>query len=663
MRDDAQGFFWHDTVRPVIERIREMPPIPDNGWRSPQSLPNLSAARALSVDTETYDPELESAGYGWGRGKGHLVGVSVGTDDGHRWYFPLRHETEPHYNLDPNRVLPWLKHELGRDWQPKVGANLLYDYGWLLEEGIELRGELIDVQFAEALLNEAGKVNLEFLGQSYLGEGKASNFLYEWLSAYCGGPATQKARKFIYKAPPRLVGPYAESDADLPFRIAEAQYPLLAAQGLSDLFKMECALIPLLVRMRMAGVSIDLPAAERLRDKLAAREVDFQKRLNWIAGFECNANAPQSVAQAFRTLGLPYGNTEAGNPSFTKPFLESLAGVPLVDSILEIRKVQKLRSTFVEGYILEKHVNHKVYCSFHPLRADDGGTRSGRFSSSDPNLQNIPSRDEELAPMMRGIFVPDPGHICWEKYDYSQIEYRFLGHFAVGRGSDDLRQAYIDDPRTDYHKRTQALVIDVARREIPRKPIKNMNFGLLYGMGEAKLNRQNNFSEEEGAEIFKIYHEAAPYVRETMKYCSEFADQNGYIATILGRRSRFELYEPKRYDEDERPFALPYFAACDEWGSSNIRRSGLHKAVNRLLQGSAADQMKAAMLKAWQDGVFDRTGVPRLTVHDELDFSNPGGNEDAYQELKHIMETVLTLRLPVIAERESGPNWGNVKGS
>lgn len=664
-RPDSIGFFWQDTTtRPKIERVREMPSIPETGWRSPMELPNLAAARALSIDCETFDPELTEAGPGWGRGKGHIVGVAVGTDDGHRWYFPLRHETEPWYNLDPNRVMPWLKHEMGRATQPKIGANLTYDYGWLLWEGVELAGDLHDVQYAEALLHESGNVNLQHLGSSYLGEGKTSDLLYQWLSAYTGCKPTPEARKFIYKASPRMVGPYAESDADLPFRVASAQWPLLEGQGLLDLYRMECDLIPLLVRMRLAGVSVDVPAAERFRDSLIVREAEASALLRCQVGFEVNVNAPEDVARAFDREGLAYNRTEkTGAPSFRKEWLETMSDVPLVASILEIRKLQKLRSTFVEGYILNKNVGGKVFCSFHPLRADEGGTRSGRFSSSDPNLQNIPSRDEELAPAIRGLFIPDEGHRDWRKFDYSQIEYRFLTHFAVGNGADELRAQYIADPMTDYHVHTQELVRRKTGKEVKRKPIKNINFGLLYGMGEAKLSRSLNLSEVETTELFEAYHEAAPYVKATMSACAEEAEQMGYITTVLGRRSRFDLWEPRRWSGDDKPFPLTYFAACDEWGSSNIRRSGLHKAINRRLQGSAADQMKKAMLLAWRSGVFEATGVPRLTVHDELDFSNPGGrwSEEGFRELKRVMETAIALRIPVVAEAEKGPNWGHVE--
>ena len=248
MRFDAIGMFWEDV--PVKsgkrETVRIMPPIPDTGWRPPTYLPDLSGAACISIDCETYDPDLLTHGPGWARGRGHIVGVSIGADGGGRWYFPIRHEVEPQDNWDPEVVLQWLRHTLGNPRQPKVGANLLYDIGWLRHEGVTVRGELVDVQFAEALLDERADVNLETLGQKYLGEGKESNILYDWCSKYYGGKANGTQRANIYRSPPRLVGPYAESDADLPLRVASAMYPLLVREGLFHLFQMECALIPLL---------------------------------------------------------------------------------------------------------------------------------------------------------------------------------------------------------------------------------------------------------------------------------------------------------------------------------------------------------------------------------------------------------------------------------
>lgn len=666
-RGDEFGMFWEDAVQTSTRGqkvARVMPPIPDTGWVTPSAFPDLSRARVLSIDCETKDLELLDNGPGWARGVGHIVGVSVGADGGGRWYFPMRHEVEPEQNMEPEKVLGWLRETLGNPAQPKVGANITYDVGWLMHEGVTVAGQLIDIQFAEALLDERAEVSLETLAQKYLQEGKESNLLYKWCSDFYGGAPNGKQRANIYRAPPRLVGHYAESDADLPLRLAPIFYRLLEKEGMLDLFAMECDLIPLLIAMRMEGVTVNLPYAERLRDDLKAREIAAQAKLDTLAGRHVDINSSDSLAKAFDGAGIPYGRTAKGAPSFTKQFLAEL-NTPITNCINDIRKLAKLRGTFVESYILDSHVNGKVYCQFHPMRGDDGGTRSGRFSSSTPNLQNIPSRDEELAPLIRGLFIPDPGHQQWRKYDYSQIEYRFLIHFAQGPGANDVRRLFNENPDTDYHEMALDLVApeagwDISTKELRkqhRKPVKSINFGLIYGMGVDTLAANLGLTKAQGKALFAAYHKGVPFAKATMEACSSEALATGVITTILNRKSRFDLWEPVKWSGGS--VALPYERAILEYGQ--LRRAYTHKALNRRLQGSAADLMKKAMLDCWKQGIFAETGVPRLTVHDELDFSDPGGKERAFAEMQHVMETAIPLSIPVKADGECGPDWGHVK--
>ena len=658
MRFDAVGLFWEDNQTSIRgqKTARIQPPIPETGWLPPTYLPDLSRARVISIDCETYDPELLDHGPGWARGKGHIVGVSVGADGGGRWYFPIRHEVEPEHNWPPEMVLSWLRDTLANPAQPKVGANLMYDVGWLRHEGVTVAGELVDVQYAEALLDERAEVALEVLAQKYLGEGKESSLLYRWCADFYGGKPNSAQRANIYRSPPRLVGPYAESDADLPMRVAIAMYPHLVREGMMELFRMECDLIPMLIDMRFAGVTVNIPRAEELRDTLAAREKIEEAKLSNLVGFRVDINSADTLAKAFDKVGLGYNKTAKGKPSFTKDFLKSVQH-PVADHIREIRKLSKLRGTFVESYILNSHVNGRVFGQFHPLRGDEGGTRSGRFSSSTPNLQNLPSRDDELAPLVRGLFIPDPGHQQWRKYDYSQIEYRFLAHFAVGPMSDEIRAIFNADPDTDYHVMTQELVHRQTGQLLDRKPIKNINFGLIYGMGVDKLAGGLGLTVKAGKELFAAYHKGAPFAKATMEACSEEARDTGIIKTILGRKSRFDLWEPQSWGSEG--IALPYEKAILQYGQ--IRRAYTHKALNRRLQGSAADMMKMAMWKCYKDGIFNETGIPRLTVHDELDFSDPGGKAAAFREMKHILENAMPLRIPIKADCDVGPDWGHVE--
>lgn len=664
MRDDLFGLFWHDvpTSRKRGERVLgPMPPIPDTGWvtPNPSDLPDLRDARVMAFDVETWDPELNTNGPGWARGKGHIVGFSMAVE-GRKIYIPIRHEVHPEQNLDPAKMLDYFKHCMSGPGD-KVGANLLYDVGWCRQEGIEVCGDLHDVQFAEAILHSQSKLNLDELAYKYTGAGKDADLLKQWVLDYYGGPPT-KWRANIYRCPPSLVGAYGERDADAPLQVIKHQIPRLIADGLYDLYRMECDLIPLLCDMRFQGVSVDIPYVEQLRDDFVAQEKELQAQIDRMAGFSVNTNAGDSLARAFDNLGIDYPRTKptetnpTGKPSFVKEFLEQHSH-PFPKLITETRGLSKLRGTFLESYLLEGHVDGKVYGSFHPLSGTEGGARTGRFASSMPNLQNIPTRTAN-GKKIRNAFTCDPGHDRWEKWDYSQIEYRFLAHFATGEGSDDIRAAYLRDPKTDYHNSTAALIEGVTGVKLQRSYVKNINFGLAYGMGLDKLAKDLGVSRKEAEELSKAYHKGVPFARKTMEMLSDFAARMGYIETILGRRNHFDLWEPD-YRNHHKP-ALPYEQALYEYGSG-ITRAYLYRTLNYVLQGSSADQMKSAMLKAYKTGVFRYTGVPRLTVHDELDFSVSGHCEEAFAELQRIMQTIIPLRVPVVAEREVGTRWGNVQ--
>lgn len=655
MRNDAIGIFWQDLPRKGKDRIaRVMPPIPDTGWELPTEFPNLSAARALSVDVETYDPDLKKHGPGWARGVGHLVGIAVGTDDGYRKYFPMRHTVEKDYNLEPEHVLNWARDTLSLPRQPKVGANLTYDIGWLRQEGVLVQGPLYDVEFAEALLSESATVNLDDLGERYIGTGKETNLLYEWCATYYGG-SQRDQRKNIYRSPARLVGPYAEGDVDLPFKVLDKQWPLMHQQGLLDLFDMECRLIYLIIEMRYAGVRIDIDRAERLRDQMRLELLEIDRDLRHTVGFDVNTNAGESIARAFDSLGLPFGRTATGKPSFTKAFLDTVDH-PIGELIRKKRAREKLIGTFIEGYLLNSHVNGRVHGSFNQLRGDDEGARSGRFSSSNPNLQNIPIRSK-LGKKIRDCFVPDVDHLRWIKADYSQIEYRGLAHYAVGPGSEDVRNQYNQNPLVDFHVMVQELIKAIVRLELERPLVKNINFGTVYGMGEPGLARYLKLPLKKAKELFEAIHKGAPFLKSTMEATMAEADALGFITTILGRRSRFDLWVPAHYTKKAKP--LPFEQAVVSYTSP--RRAYLHKSLNRRLQGSAADLIKMAMLLCWEGGQFREVGVPRLTVHDELDFSDPGGKDHVYRDIVNIMETAIRFRVPVKVGWEVGPTWGQVE--
>ena len=664
MRGDSLGMFWQD--QPVVRdrsgntgpRIR--PAVPDTGWSPPSSFPRLGEAKNLCIDVETFDPNLIEKGPGWATGDGHLCGIAVGTDDGHRWYFPMRHE-DSGLNMDPEVVLRWARNELCRPDQLKIGANLMYDLGWLQYEGVDVKGPYYDIQHAEALLDEHRRhYSLDSIAKDRGLDGKVSNELYQWCSTAFGGKANAHGQgKNIHRAPVELVGPYAEGDVDLPLKIMEQQLVELEAAGLNDLMRMEERLTPMLLAMRKRGV--------RIRDDWERVRSQLESKIIIPEGVDIWASA--TIERACKREGIAYKKTKTGKASFTADWLKGHEH-PLMRQIATARKYEKATGTFFNGY-LGKTVNGRLHGEFHPLRSDDGGTVSGRFSSSNPNLQNIPSRDPELGPLIRSLFVPDEGE-DWAKLDYSQVEYRLLTHFARGEGADRVRRKYLEDARVDFHQMVSEM------SGLDRKSAKNLNFGMIYGQGADLTASVMGVSRSEADAFRAQYFEQAPFVKFTSDWVARVAGQRGHLKSIGGRYHRFPHWEPADWSlrgkvpmekdrdlvehliEEQQEIAR---ASGEKVPRSGVVRARTHKSLNALLQGSAADIMKLAMVDVWESGVCDVLGAPLLTVHDELDFSVPRSAEghEALREAKRLMEDCYKLGVPLICDAELGPNWAEVK--
>lgn len=637
---------------------RPRPEIPANGWK-PKPFPRLEGAARIGFDTETYDPELEEKGPGVRRGA-HIIGMSVAVDEGESWYFPMRHEIGE--NLPVENVLAWANDELTRPNQPKVGLNLLYDLDFMAEAGVKVAGPFYDVGVSEALLDEdANGYDLESISWRHLGKGKTTEALAQWiLDAY----GNKNFRAELYRAPSNLVGPYAESDAINPLQILDKQLPLLKLQGMERLWEIEAGLIEPLLAMRRRGVRIDLGKLDQVHGSLTTAIEQTSQRLASLVGFEVNVDHKPHLIKIFDQLGLTYPRTAPSNshpdgqPSFVKEFLEHHPHeVPKI--ITEIRRLEKFKGTFCEGYLYKLHLNGRVHCLFNQARSDEYGTVSGRFSSSLPNLQNIPVRDELWGPLLRSIFVPDEGE-DWGRLDWSQIEYRFLVHIANAvlkgeYGSSEAIRRYREEPDTDYHQ----FVSEITR--VPRKIAKNINFGFVYGMGAPLLASELGLPIEEATPIFNQYHVALPFVKEIRQRTAWRAGQDGYIETILRRRRRFEQWQPRFGDEQE--LALPLKAAIAKWGP-RLRRAYTHKALNAEIQGSAADLMKLAMYLYWQrKDLVSELGCALLTVHDEKDYSVPRRPSavEAFNEVKLLMETCMPLSIPIITDAKIANNWGEAK--
>lgn len=679
-------FFDEPLAQRKHARIRVPPPVPDTGWRRPTEWPNLSAARYISFDTETKDPNLAENGPGWGRGDGHIVGISIAAiaHNGERgaWYFPIRHEIDTHDNMDVTNVLGYSNYVLNTPTD-KIGANLTYDIGWLAEEGVKVGGRLFDVQFAEALIDSDARVSLEDLSQKYLCTGKVTDTLYDWIAdAYPNTPPTLR-RRDIYRSPPKLVGPYAIGDALQPYDIYMQQERILYAENLQHVFRLECDLIPMMIAMRRRGVRVDVDKAQKLFDELTIETAALYERVYQEYGYRLSTSLGPEVGRFMESLGVvvprnePTERNPEGSYSIKKEWLDALEH-PIGELIHDIREREKICQTFLGSYIFKRSLRGRLYPQFHQLKGDENGTLVGRFASSDPNLQNIPSRTL-LGKRVRECFVMDDGHYCWRKFDFSQIHYRLLAHFAVDDGdgsADALRARYCNDPKTDYHMDVyknvapfmgwnQDYTLDAKGEynkevKLKRRPIKNVNFGLLYGQSARSLAFKAGFTGQQATDFFASYHKGAPYVKPTMAAIGQEVQQFGYVTTLAGRRIRFEQWEPiaKNYDNPERP--LRYNAAIAKWGAA-IKRAFEYRGVNYKFQGSEPDIMKTAMRNLWVSGVFDYVGVPLITVHDELDFSvadDSPQTREAFDFIQRTMETAWKLRVPVFVDESNGPSWG-----
>lgn len=641
-RGDAFGMFWEEIEEWSTRNSgpRPVPPIPDTGWIMPTDFPSLEGQGAIAIDVETYDPELKTRGSGAFR-DGYICGVSIGTEAGFRRYYPIQHEMGE--NLDTAKVVAWLRRELKRP-VPKVGANLLYDLGYFAAVGIEVAGPYYDIQIAEPLLDENRlSYSLEALAQDWLKEGKRQNVMKDWLIRAFG---ESNYKSNIYRAPAVVVGPYAEGDVDLPLRIFAMQQRELESRGLWDLFLLETRLLPMLLAMWRRGVRVDLGKAEQLYDRLAEQQVETLTEIKRQSGIEPDIWAAESLAKIFDAAGVEYLYTEkTGKPSFRKDWLAACTH-PIGRLIMEARRLDKFKGTFVRGYIIEGHVNGSVHCQFHPLKSDAGGTVSGRFSSSNPNLQNIPIRDKELGNLIRSIFVAEQGKRWW-KYDWNQIEFRLAIHHAARmklHGAQVVVDQYHNDPTTDYH----AVVGSITGQ--PRAVAKSINFGIIYGLGIEALSNQLGVAVEIATQMYRNYLRQVPFVGRLRNAAMDTANSTGVIKTLSGRERHFNVWErngvylPHRFPGSKRAFT--------------------HKALNSRLQGDAADIMKIAMVQAWEAGLFDDgyLGAPHLTVHDELDGSDDdsANSNEALTELKHIMETCVELLVPLKADGGTGPNWGAI---
>jgi DNA polymerase I-like protein with 3'-5' exonuclease and polymerase domains len=509
----------------------------------------------------------------------------------------------------------------------------------LRREGVDVKGKILDTMFAAPIVDENRySYSLDALGQTYCGEKKDESLLQDAALAWGVNPKAE-----MYKLHSKYVGPYGEQDAALTLKLYEKLRMELREQNLEPIYEIECKLIPLLLEMRWRGVRVDEQKAEDVSKNLSLQEQKLQIEIKRKYGEDVNLWANASLQKIFDKNNLPYPRTEKGMPSFQRQWLESHEH-ELPQMIVRARKLNKARTTFIDKMISEHAVNGRIHAEAHPLRSDAGGTVSGRFSYSNPNLQQVPARDPELGTMIRSLFIPEE-KCQWGLFDYSQQEPRLTVHYANKMGligAKDAVTAY-RDKNADFHQ----IVADMAN--IPRKQAKNINLGLSYGMGKQKLIKELGLGDTEAQALLTRYHEKVPFIRGLQDQCARVALDRGYIKTLAGRRCHFDLWEHK-YD-DSMP--LPLEEARDKYGDV-LKRSYTYKALNRLIQGSAADMTKLAMLGLWEEGI-----VPHVQVHDEVDISIEDDEQAA--KVSRIMENCVELAVPLVVDTELGASWGETE--
>tara|TARA_R100001443_G_scaffold114706_1_gene131076 strand:- start:8260 stop:10188 length:1929 start_codon:yes stop_codon:yes gene_type:complete len=632
-------------------------------WSPPDHLPDLSGEKIIAVDVETKDPHLRDLGPGWARGDGKLIGIAVAAP-GWKAYLPIGHEGGG--NMAKSLVTGWLQDQLDHGMSV-VFHNAQYDLGWLLSEGIEVKGAILDTMVAAPLLDENRfSYSLNALGSTYLGEKKKEEELKRAADQH-----GVNAKAEMWKLPAERVALYAEGDADLTLRLWDVLYKKLQEDNCQDILKMELSLLPLVFEMRKRGVRVDLDKAEKTKSYLLSREKNILKELHDETGVHIEPWNAKSLAAAFDSLGLSYDRTPKSDaPSFTKHFLKTHEH-PVAKKILEVREYNKANTTFVDTILNHQH-NGRIHCQFNQLRSDEGGTVSGRFSSSHPNLQQVPSRHPEIKELIRGLFLPEEG--CqWGSFDYSSQEPRWLMHYAslapATRDNERVQEivSQYQESDVDFHQ----IMADIAG--VDRYQAKVINLGTMYGMGIGKLAQTlGDIPFEEAKAIRAEYDEKVPFIRALASSVMDAASKRCEVRTLLGRKCRFPMREPKGFSRKAK--TIIHAEKLEEqwqeileteleerpsnWAEKNpqgYQVAFVYKALNRLIQASAADQTKKAM----QDCI-DHGHWPMLTVHDELCFSIE--SEDQVTEIKDLMENcVPDMKIPSKIDVGLGDNWGLAK--
>ena len=599
-----------------------------SAWRPPAILPNLD--NVVAIDLETHDPNLKQNGPGYKRRDGKVVGIAL-ADKHHHIYLPFDHLGGD--NLSKDVVLSYVENVI-RNSTEIIMANATYDLGWLETLGIKVSCPVRDVQVAEALIDEEKfSYSLDSIAKKYLKKGKKEEGLKQAAINY-----GVSAKGEMWKLPARHVGKYAEADARITIDSYQCQVPILKEQELWQVWELECKLIPVLVYMSLKGVPVDIDKADQLNNKLKIRESALLDEFSSL-----DIWSPQQLGKYCEIdLGLKVPRTDKGNYSVAKDFLTHCEH-PQVKKIQEARSINRLRKVFIEDIILNKNHNGRIHADFRQTASDEGGTRSGRLSSSNPNMQQVPKRSD-IGKAIRQLYIAEPDSL-WCKADYSSQEPRLQVHYALlGQFGKPLPRA--EEAKQAFEQGEKLYTFFEKATGLPYDTCKMLCLGISYGMGMAKMAKTLGISEKMCQSTMRKFNAEAPFLKILFDNVMNKASKKGYIKTILGRRARFDFWTN---DFNNTP-VKSYGHAKSKYPDGQLFRAFTSKALNRLIQGSAADQAKKAMVEAFEAG-FDL----RLPVHDEINAMVSSKEES--DKLKEIMEQTIPLNVPVIADIDLGPTW------
>jgi DNA polymerase-1 len=589
-----------------------------------QLVGRLAKADWIGLDTETTSTDPMRA---------DLVGISLAVEEGEGYYVPVGHHSAEK-QLPLKQVIETLRPVLESDGRLILGHNLKYDALSLMQNGLEPRRLAFDTMIAEFLIDPGShRLGLKDMADGYLDA--AMTHIEELIG-------TGKSQVSMAEVPVAQAAPYAAADAEVALRLKPILEKKMAEANATRVFEeIEMPLVPVLARMEQAGVALDVPFLQNMSAELSQRLVELEKSVIQDVGYPFNLNSTQQLSKVlFETLKLEPPDrskkTASGHYSTSADVLELLKGQhQVVDKILEYRELSKLKSTYTDALPLQLNPRTgRVHTSYNQT-----GSVTGRLASSDPNLQNIPTRTE-LGRQVRQAFIAGPGKLLLS-VDYSQIELRIVAHMS---GDEAMLSAFRNG--LDIHAATAAAVLGKKLSEVThdqRRNAKAVNFGLIYGMSAFGLSRNTGLTLGESEQFVKAYFQQFPGVKSYLDGMRKLAAQQGYVETLLGRRRYFpNLKNPVNF---------------------TLKAREEREAINAPIQGTAADIMKIAMVRLPPVLKEEKLSANLLLqVHDELVLELPESElKKAARIVRQVMESAYTLSIPLLTEAKSGTHWGNLQ--